>query len=197
MALRASFLNIVRSVSKAVSKIHAPWSRRKITLVDYCRIAERANPGDVLLSWTNGELSNIFMKGDWSHVGLYCGHRESPMQTVVEAQTKGVTKSILSEFVFNKDNVALIRPTRIAKSEREKAVDWAMSKVGVPYDFAFDTSEKAMYCSELVVKAYERSASGSLGIKPTVRFGVPVYYPSAFMEAVGNGWELVYMSGDG
>ena len=197
MTLRASFMNAVRSVAKVVSKVHAPWSRRKVTSADYFKIAESARPGDILLSWTDGELSNLFMSGGWSHAAIYCGTVDGQIQTLVEARTKGVCSTYLPEFVFTKDAVAVLRPTRIAPSDRQKAVEWAVSKIGVPYDFAFDTSEKALYCSELVVKAYERNAQGILGVSPEMRFGVPVYYPSTFMEAVGSGWELVYMTDGG
>ncbi len=57
----------------------------------------------------------------------------------------------------------VLRPFGPTAAQREAAVDEARRMLGRPYDPRFEWDDEKIYCSELVVKAYERGAGISYG----------------------------------
>jgi len=59
--------------------------------------------------------------------------------------------------------VLVLRPSGLTPERREAAVREALRHLGKPYDLRFGWGDEALYCSELVHKAYARGAGLSLG----------------------------------
>jgi hypothetical protein len=79
-------------------------------------------------------------------------------QCVIEAVSEGVSSASL-EHSCAADYVAALRP-RVSTVVRARAIERALAYWGRPYDFNFDfATDDQVVCSELVVKAYERSAN--------------------------------------
>ena len=120
--------------------------------------------GDLLLcrsekSWVPGE--------EWTHVGMYVGDDE-----VVEAVGgNGVIRSSLSSWSW--PNKTYVRALSVATADpqiREKAVQFAKSKVGQPYDYwslVFLKKQEGgerWYCSELVWAAYLSASNDQIDL---------------------------------
>jgi hypothetical protein len=60
-------------------------------------------------------------------------------------------------------DVLVLRPKGLAADRRAAAAAAARAFLGRPYDPRFGWDDDRIYCSELVVKAYERGAGVSLG----------------------------------
>jgi len=112
----------------------------------------------VILSTTYGELSNMFIPGFWSHVGIV----STDGLSVVEAMSVGVVKSDLIDFMLKKDVVCLLYPEFTDVSEMFQAAIEAEAQIGKPYDFGMIQSDvKAFYCSELVYHCYDKAVMDS------------------------------------
>jgi cell wall-associated NlpC family hydrolase len=62
----------------------------------------------------------------------------------------------------------VLRPRALGAAQRERAVAEARSFLGRRYDPRFGWGDDRIYCSELVVKAYQRGAGVSLGRRERV-----------------------------
>ena len=79
---------------------------------------------------------------------------------VIEAISEGVSSASL-EHSCAADYVAALRP-RLPPLARARAIERALQYWGRPYDFNFDfATDDEVVCSELVVKAYEKSADAA------------------------------------
>jgi hypothetical protein len=92
-------------VSKLISQIHAPFSRKKIYSKHIESIKEHLKPGAVLVTNTEGQLSNLFIDGKYSHAAI-CSPKSG---YVIEAKTAGVMLSNILDFMISKE---LPEPTR-------------------------------------------------------------------------------------
>jgi cell wall-associated NlpC family hydrolase len=148
--LRRFILHVSVPLTKWIGTLHAPFSRKKLSAKDYREIKLLAKPGYVLLSRARGEFSNLFIPGHWSHAAILADNEK-----VVEATYHGVVETDLIDFVLKKDYVALMEPTFASESIRETSGVFALSYIGKPYDFMFDSGVDAFYCSELVYQCYQ------------------------------------------
>ncbi len=99
----------------------------------------------------------------WSHVGIVEVRKDGV--AVIEALGK-VTRTPWPAWrrrARRGGDILVLRPRGIPKAEREAAVSRARGFLGRPYDARFGWGDERIYCSELVVKSYERGAGVSLG----------------------------------
>lgn len=99
----------------------------------------------------------------WSHVGLV--ERTDRGLVVIEALGR-VSRTPWSEWTRRArrgGGYLVLRPRGLGAEQRRAAVAEARRLVGRPYDARFGWDDDRIYCSELVVKAYERGAGISLG----------------------------------
>jgi Permuted papain-like amidase enzyme, YaeF/YiiX, C92 family len=105
-----------------------------------------------------GDLNDHFTKHypkAWASLGERDGSGHE--HCVIEAVSEGVSSASL-EHSCAADYVAALRP-RLPALARARAIERALSYWGRPYDFNFDfATDDELVCSELVVKAYEKSA---------------------------------------
>lgn len=192
-SIRRFLMSKAAAFTKFMSKIRMPYSRKKITSSDYHALERILSKGYVLLSHTEGEISNWFIPDFWSHGAIYVGYIDG-VPTVAEATaSKGVILTDLIEFVMTKDYISVFRPTFLDKVGLSKAAAYAREKKGLEYDWMFETpsaNNKAFYCFELVAVALE-SASNSKVFVPKEYMGVPTFTGSDFVYAV-NKFEYVW-----
>ena len=159
MELRRLFLVAITPLSKLLGKLHLSPSKRRCKATHARSIAARAQAGDILLSRMAGELSNIAIEGYWSHSAIFIG---GEIPTIVDATGDGVREVDLFDFVLSKDNVVLLRPN-LPENTRQAAAQGALQFVGRPYDYLFESSDEAFYCSELAWTALNNASIATEG----------------------------------
>ena len=96
----------------------------------------------------------------FSHVGLLI-QKENEEFMVLEAVTDGVVETPLDKFFmrsFDKEHRSKVVVGRIKSVNKHlipKAIEFAKTKLGFPYDEAFDISNNKYYCSELIYDAFK------------------------------------------
>lgn len=94
--------------------------------------ADALQPGDILLSATNGITSagiRLMTLAPVSHAALYIGEGQ-----VVEAVGQGVRKRSIGEVIHEEAVVVAFRHPRVQAAHHEKLRSYALEKVGRPYD---------------------------------------------------------------
>ena len=109
-------------------------------------------PGMILLSHTNFEFTNIFIKGYWTHTAIIVSDEH-----VVEATSKGVEKKTIEQLIAKIDDYIILKPLFCNEYTMQKASNYVVEVVGYPYNFSFRQYTKSFYCSELIYWAYARS----------------------------------------
>ncbi|MEM1512582.1 MAG: YiiX/YebB-like N1pC/P60 family cysteine hydrolase [Candidatus Jordarchaeales archaeon] len=101
-----------------------------------------------------GGLLDVFVPGHFTHVAMYIGNGR-----MVEAWKDGVRVISVTE-VLKANDAAIVRVST-SSSIRQAAVNWALTKVGYPYDYIWLTYVggkqvygNSYYCSELCWAAY-------------------------------------------
>lgn len=149
--LRNLLLKVALPITKFFGKLHMPFSHKKITGKHYFDILPKLKPGMIFLTKIDGEFSNLFIPGEYSHSAIYAGNN-----VVIEAIGKGVIKKDLVTFMLSKDYIK-VRKHKFSKDETIglRAVDFAKYQIGAPYDFNFLVGNKAWYCFELVYYCFK------------------------------------------
>lgn len=206
MSLRWKIMNSLVPLTKLLGKAHAPFAHKWITGADYYALKPKLKPGMALLTKTRGELTNLFLPGDWTHAAMYLGDN-----LVVEAVGKGVTVTDLVSFMVTKDFVMARRPKFLDDEGMALAAQMAESKVGLPYDWEMRSipdaltgddvrqeTDKAFYCSKLDWWGYNEAHKHIFG-KPAPfelrdTWGVPVVTPADI--ALSSKFETIFDSRD-
>lgn len=191
--MRNWLLKLVYGIGRWVGRQHAPFSHKLVTVADYHAALEIIQPGDVLLSYIRGELSNLFIPGEWKHAAIFYGDIEG-RPTIVEAIGIGVVEKDLLVFMLRKDLVGIFRPKFADTRTKLIAAANARSAVGLPYDYEFKGDNKAFYCSELVCSAYDLAMDGGCPMQPWLRMGNMTVIPQDIAKAADK-WENVWVSG--
>ena len=186
--IQSNWLKLSVAISKFSAKIHMPYSRKKITGKHYYSAIQYLEPGIVMATRTDGELSNLGIPGFWSHIAIVTSNG-----SVIEATTHGVVETDLVSFFMNKDHIIALKPRFATREQRNKAVNLCLQQIGKPYDFEFASSDiKAFYCSELVTWAYNQ-ACPDFPFKTRSVLGRDTVIPSDFPDAKAK-WMPVWAS---
>ncbi len=143
-------------------------------------------PGDIILTYTSGNLSNLFLPGVFKHGIVYVGNdlqrdtleirhnwKDVPRrQTLIEAVGKGVVWNDLDAIVGDKiTRMAVLRP-RLSSEERLAYLQGVYDYLGRPYDLRFDfTCSKRLCCTELIYHTLD--GRGGIQFPMVTRFGMP------------------------
>jgi uncharacterized protein YycO len=121
--------------------------------------------GDVVLQTSTSSQSKAIQLATgspYSHVGLIEVAKDG---TFVLEAIQPVSRTPWSKWrkrgVGGK--VTVLRTTGVSDEKLSNAIAAARAELGKPYDFAFGWGDNALYCSELVRKAFERGAGIELG----------------------------------
>jgi len=188
---RRTLFKVLSPISRAIGKLHLAPSSRRCKAANARAIAAIAQPGDVLLSRMNGELSNVAIEGYWGHAAMFLG---GEIPTIIDSVAEGVRERDLFDFILSKDNAVLLRPN-LPEKTRYAAACIAIQFVGRPYDFLFETTTDAFYCSELVWASLNQASINTLEepFKFTLRnvCGEYTVLPQDFLNATKH-FETLY-----
>ena len=132
-------------------------------------------PGDIILTYSEGFMSNIFLPGIFKHGIVYTGrrdnweksdwakiqitdHQKSLIQlnhNIIEAIAEGVVSGPLEEILDTKINrLAVFRPS-LSNQEIMGVMQTIHSYLGNQYDFSFDFNDaESQVCTEVIYRGY-------------------------------------------
>ena len=185
--MRRLLLKISALVSPVLGKIHAPYTRKKLKAKDYRECKSLMKNGMILLTSTRGELTTLFIPGQFSHVAMIVNQN-----TVIEATGEGVHTTDLIDFILSRDYAVLLKPIWLNEAELDQASKIALQFEGFKYDYYFSASTEQFYCSELAYMAF-KEVNPESPIELRNRLGQDTFIPQDFWEAKGK-FEVVWMS---
>jgi uncharacterized protein YycO len=178
--LRRKILALAYPFLKKIGKLHAPWSHKAIKAKHVMSVLKFVKEGDIFLTRTNGEATNLVIPSQMKHAAIYVGNAH-----VIEAKDPIVVKSNLFDFMMSKDNIMVMRP-RLSDDERLGASAFADTLLGHPYDYRFDIDRKrindAFYCAEVPYWCYSQTVK-SWGFTLREVMGVPTIKPDDYILA--------------
>ena len=108
--------------------------------------------GDIVMAFKEGAMTNVLVPGYWSHCGIYDKERDR----VIEALHPKVQSNPLELYLGRYTDCAIYRAYSIGSNQQHQVVINARAKIGSPYDFDFESKNRAFYCSELCYLAHWR-----------------------------------------
>lgn len=102
------------------------------------------------------KVTHGYKGNDFSHIGLV--YRRNDSVYVIEAIGKDVHLTYISDFAARTTNpmyVAVLKPPY--RKLNKRALQYALSQKGVPYDDVFLYDNGKYYCSELIYDAYKKA----------------------------------------
>ena len=139
------------------------------------QIIKSLKPGDIILTFSSGYLSNIFLPGYFKHVLSYTGknnlkknkflnqvqlkgNQKKYIQSdhdIIEANSDGVrTEELDSYFNGYANRIIAFRPN-LNDDEIQLILKNLYSFLGIDYDFDFDlTSGEKQACTEIIYRSY-------------------------------------------
>lgn len=133
--------------------VAAPRLEASLRTGDLVLHTSRSRQSEAIRAATESPLSHVGMV-EVTPQGAWVVEAVQPVQRVPFAKWKarGV-----------KGHILVLRPKDLSDAQRQQAVDSAKTHLGKPYDWKFGWGDEAMYCSELVRKAYARGAGVEYG----------------------------------
>lgn len=150
--MRKFISEIVADTVKLICRVNSPYSIKEMTEKRCVGIINAASVGDIILIRTKGEFTTALQPDYWTHSMVYLG-----TNFVIEATTKDVKLTNIMYALARTDDAILLRPK--FRFDEVDMTKYAISRVNAPYDFSFDSSDKAFYCHELVAKVFMNSSS--------------------------------------
>lgn len=152
-------------------------------------------PGDVLIRGYTEYLDGYFIPGKYSHAAIYIG---GDNEKIIHAMTPDVQYTDLCTFM-RCDRIAIIRPG-ISEEDTKIAIDRAISKLGVPYDYDFvfedeDSTERQFCCSELVYFAYQNNIKQTkwcISEKDYIVIRKSLFSPDDILPKEGSSATIIY-----
>ena len=168
-ALKAMLLTYGGHLKSPLSN-HITFSdREKDTLISIL------HPGDIILIYSEGYMSNIFLPGIFKHGIVFVGSKNGweendwrsidisleqrsfirPGDDIIEAIAEGVVSGSLKMILEKKINrLAVFRPD-LSKSQVQDVLKTVHSYLGNSYDFSFDfNNAETQVCTELIYRGF-------------------------------------------
>lgn len=187
-------LRLIRPITKLIAKVKIPWSVKKITGQDLYNLEGLLEPGDVILSKTNGHLSSLFVPGGYSHGAVYCGHN-GLCPVVIEAIGEGIGHQDLCTHLLSKDKILIMRP-KLTDAQRLEVFNDSYNYVGLDYDLEFESNDQEFYCFELVAQILKNVSLGEIMVEKKKVLGHDFYVAESFLEDSKNFSVVYYSDGD-
>ena len=178
---------------KAIQEfIFTLWGDIRMPLIDGIKFSKKQTktfknllkPGDIILTYSSGYLSNIFLPGYFKHVLVYTGYQDynknkylssvklrpeqeklvSNENNIIESVSEGVITNNIEKYLDGyADRLLIFRPN-LNDNEIAYVMERIHSYLGISYDFDFDLSNgEKQTCSELVYRSY--NGIGSIDIE--------------------------------
>ena len=155
---------------KLLSKLRFPFFKRpNLKSKAYHNICYKAQVGDILLTTSRAFFLNTFNPSrDYKHAGIITRvEKHSNTIWITEATSRGVVLTELFDFFEDKTDIALLRYD--TPDLLDEVAARAESKLGLKYDYNFESDNKKYYCFELIVEAFK-------------------YFPNFLIEKVTPEW---------
>lgn len=197
LSWRQKVLQVTYPVIQLINDLHAPWSHKKIKEKHVHDLLEIVRPGDIFVTRTGGELTNVLIPGYYKHSGIFVGGSGHPR--LVEAVDAGVILSGIYDFMLTRDYVQVYRSIQNTKYQASVAATEARNLVGSAYDYDFiledrNAPNKKFYCSELCYVSHKK-ANPALAFQLRDIWGARTIAPDDFTKAKTH-WRLVWDSKD-
>lgn len=161
-----------------ISKTHLPFTRKRITGKEYYKWLSYLKEGDVFLTTTRGEFSNLINPSEWKHGAIYYGEING-IHYVYESTGKGVYKKDLVSFLTSKDHVKILRHKDLTTT---LLMDKYLESIeGRPYDRVFSTENQSFYCFEIIAEALKMTMSDYAPVMETI-LGELIYTDKTFTK---------------
>jgi hypothetical protein len=184
-----SFLTrVLEFIIKTLNKIRVPWSVKKFNGTDYHNVLRLIKEGDIFLTTTKGELTNIFNPSKYKHGAIYIG-----MHKVLESVARGVVVTDLTEFLLRKDKVILGRLP--INTNSKELFDISAEVLNTPYDYRFKLGNYEIYCFELVADVLSKLEDKIIISPIKTLFGVSAYTSASFL--LREDFKIIYDSDKG
>lgn len=159
--------------------------------IDHQRLNEMVRSGDIIAHTSKSNQSKLIkgMTGsDYTHIGLI---EKTPSQTYVIEAVQPVKRTPLETWIDRglQDRYTVKRVSDKYTINAAKTIAEAKKHLGKPYDSQFMPSDKKMYCSELVYKAFQRGSDLAIGKWENFQdiVGWKQYWPK-FYRAIQSRW---------
>jgi hypothetical protein len=137
------------------------------------RAAEPAlRAGDLVFETSTSSQSSAIRwatRSPWSHVGIVEVSRDGTFVVEALGRVSRTPWKAWRRRALRGGELLVLRPRAVPGERRAAAVAEAKALLGRRYDPRFGWGDDRIYCSELVVKAYERGAGISLGRRERLR----------------------------
>jgi len=138
-------------------------------------VYSQLKPGDIILTYSEGYMSNIFLPGTFKHGIIFAGIRSEwkekdlgklqledqkssmiqPEDDIIEAVSEGVISNSMDNILEDHINRLLILRPIIDLNNVSEALRTAHSFLGNGYDFAFDFNDASFQvCTEIIYRSY-------------------------------------------
>jgi len=143
-------------------------------------IKKLVQSGDILLSYESGRWTSFFIRGNYDHAAIL-SNRLDVIEAVGDKFVNGVNiggvrKVDLTEWLYKKDHVAVIRPQLRDPLTNFFAADEAFNYIGKGYDYGFERGGNTVYCSELEYLCYSKFDKTFLDHIPEDKEILPINY---------------------
>lgn len=108
--------------------------------------------GDILCRRFDCYLDGIFIPGKYSHSGFMINGDK-----IIDAVAEGVDEKDVIDFIKDTDGFIILRPEYKTEQDKNNAIEFAKSQIGMPYDFIFKDGNDAYYCHEFTVSCLSRA----------------------------------------
>jgi len=176
-----------------IGDLHWPYTHKRITGKHYYSWRDMIKPGQIFLSKTRGELSNIINPSELKHSAIYLGG--GGIKYIMESVADGVIKTDLVTFLTSKDRIVIIEPTFADDAMMKNVAMQALLYKDTAYDFQFKEGDQKLYCFELIFEAYRKLFPDQRFKKAEV-FGRMVWTSDSLLEDSAN-WRIVLDSSKG
>jgi len=178
-------LEALTPVQRVMQKLGNPEPQLSAAFVE--KAISKLRDGDILLSRENWKLTNLFVPGYWGHAAIYysgkiieaIGDYKDPVDGKIK---NGVRAENPERWLFQKDSVAILAPLQTLINKAALAAEIAASEINTPYDYRFEPSTKAFYCSELVINSYKEACTDKDPFVLKKQFGVVTSTPQDIYE---------------
>ena len=168
-----------------LGNLHFPFTHKQLKFKEYEAILMIAQRGDILLTRTRGEISNLGIPGYWKHGGIY-----RAKNSVFHATGVGTHVINLADFIMSRDSVVVLRPKDESVKIALGFMDFFKEFDNKPYDYAFRYRNDEYTCAELLAALLRKANNGIDYVEPVQRFGVDSIAPNDFFDL--DKFDIVY-----
>ncbi len=172
-------------------------------------------PGDIILTFSSGYLSNIFLPGYFKHALTYTGIQNKkknqylsdirmkpsqeklikPDHNIIEANSDGVRTTYLENYLNGYANRMIVFRPSLSDKDIQTIMGNLYSYLGLDYDFDFDLENgEKQTCSEVIYRSY--NGIGNIKIDLKEIFGTTTLSGDHLLEYFMNdkGTRLIFLA---